>query len=205
MEQKISPAITPEAARASLAEIDSVNQSIRHAIAAGISAPLLILWGAIWIICFTTEQFLPHWSQKVWFGLTGLGMVVSLLSGLFLHSPVKINGSSPLLSRMGIAWLILFAYAALWVWFLGPWEIPHRGYDQLFDRKSGAYICTVCMFAYVLMGLWLDRFLLVLGASVTVLTFVGYQYVPNYFYIWMAVTGGGSLMFTGLFIRKFWR
>jgi len=204
MEPEQSIPITPEAARASLAEIDSVTQSIRRAIAAGITAPLLILWGAIWIICFTTEQFLPHWSQKVWLGLDGIGIVVSMLSGLF-QTPVKINGSSPLLSKIGIAWLILFAYAALWAWYLGPWEIPHRADDLLVDRKTGAYICTICMFAYVLMGLWLDRILLFLGAGVTILIFVGYQFVPNYFYLWMAVAGGGSLMFTGLFIRKFWR
>jgi hypothetical protein len=204
MEQEQQIPITPEEARASLAEIDQVTLRIRQTIAAGITAPLLILWGSIWMVCFATEQYYPVWSQKVWFTLVAVGTVVSMLSGLY-QSPIKTNGASPLMGRMGLAWLILFAYAALWARYLGPWEIPHHAYNALLNRKWGAYTCTICMFAYTLMGLWLDRVLMYLGIAVTILTLVGYLYAADYFYVWMAVTGGGALLLTGLFIRKFWR
>ncbi|MGD1030482.1 MAG: hypothetical protein ABSA05_05015 [Opitutaceae bacterium] len=204
MEQERHSQITPEEARTSLAEIDQATRRIRQTIAAGISAPMLIMWGSIWAVSFVTEQYYPRWSQTVWGVLILIGSVVSIFAGFF-HAPVKNARFSQVWGRIGLAWLILFAYAALWIRLLGPWEMAHRGYGALLERKVSAFICTVCMFAYVLMGLWLDRFLLYVGAAVTILTLVGYYYVPGHYYVWMAVTGGGSLIFAGLFIRKFWR
>ena len=61
------------------------------------------------------------------------------------------------------------------------------------------------MFAYVIMGLWLDRFLLWLGVLVTVTTLIGFFFAPHYFFLWAAAAGGGSLVVSGAFIRKFWR
>jgi hypothetical protein len=204
MEQDHYPQITQEEARSSLAEIDRTTQRIRLAIASGTAAPLLVLWGAVWFVCYSGEQFVPRFSQAIWAVLIVVGTIASLLSG-FRQTPVKTPSSSPLMGRLGLAWLILFAFGFLWATFLGPWEMPHGTYGALLERKLAAFICTVCMFAYVIMGLWLGRFLLYLGALVTVTTLVGYFFVPTYFYAWMAVTGGGSLIFTGLFIRKFWR
>jgi hypothetical protein len=195
--------ITQEEASVSLAEIDRTTQRIRNALASGTAAPLLILWGAIWVVGYSGQQFLPHSSQATWAVLIAFGTIASLLSG-FRQAPVK-NPSFSLMGRFGLAWLMLFAYGFLWATFLGPWETPHGAYGALLDRKLAAFTCTICMFAYVIMGLWLGRFLLYLGALVTLTTLVGYFFVPTYFYAWMAVTGGGSLMATGLFIRKFWR
>jgi hypothetical protein len=61
------------------------------------------------------------------------------------------------------------------------------------------------MFGYLVMGLWLGRFFLWLGLLVTATTLVGYYFVSDYFFLWMALTGGGSLIAAGVFIRKFWR
>lgn len=204
MEQETNPRITLEEARASLADIDRTMQRIRHAIASGTAAPLLVTWGAVWMVSYSAEQFLPRFSQRIWCVLIIGGTIATLLSGL-RQTPVKGTVSFPLMGRFGLAWLVLFAYAFLWATFLGPWEMPHGDYGALLERKIAAFTCTVCMFAYVIMGLWLGRFLLYLGALVTLTTLVGYFFVPTYFYAWMAVTGGGSLMVTGLFIRKFWR
>ena len=203
MEQEQHSQITPEEARASLAEIGEATLRIRQAIAAGTVAPMLVMWGAIWAVSFTVEQYYPDWSQMTWGVLIAVGTVMSLFAG-FCESQVK-NGRSDLWSRIGLAWLVLFAYAALWIRLLGPWELAHRGPGALLERKISAFISTICMFAYVLMGLWLDRFLLYVGAAVTILILVGYYYVPDHFYVWMAATGGGSLIFSGLFIRRFWR
>lgn len=60
------------------------------------------------------------------------------------------------------------------------------------------------MFAYVVMGLWTDRFLMWLGLFVTATALAGYFLVNPYFCLWMAVTGGGALMVTGLYIRHRW-
>jgi hypothetical protein len=61
------------------------------------------------------------------------------------------------------------------------------------------------MFAYVVTGLWLEHFMVWLGLVVTALTVIGLFLLPSYFYIWMAVVGGGTLAGTGLFIRNRWK
>ena len=62
------------------------------------------------------------------------------------------------------------------------------------------------MFAYVILGLWLEaRFLIWLGLAVTGLTAVGYFLLPSYFYLWMAPMGGGALFVTGWYVNRFWK
>jgi hypothetical protein len=44
-----------------------------------------------------------------------------------------------------------------------------------------------------------------MGLIVTALTIAGFFLLPAWFYLWMAIASGGSLILSGLFIRKFWR
>ncbi len=137
--------------------------------------------------------------------------MVGIVSSLFVGSwrrnpPIK----SPYSGRIGLAWIVLLAYGALWVGLLFPWEMMHTGgwheFAPLIARKVSAYAVTVCMFAYVALGLLLlDRFLLFLGLLVTLTTLFGYFFISDYFQLWVAATGGGSLLVSGLFVRKTWR
>ena len=62
------------------------------------------------------------------------------------------------------------------------------------------------MFAYVLMGLWLDRFFVWLGAFVTIATLVGYFFIAA---LLLSLDGGHwrrvAVRRSGLFIRKNWK
>jgi hypothetical protein len=206
MEQEQLPPITPEEARASLAEIDRIILHTRQTIARAGSAPIVILWGIIWMIGFADVQFFPQSPHWFWMILDLVGIVGSFRLGRWgRKSPTKNNYGG----RIGISWLVLFAFGGIWLCLLGPWDLltsqqmAHHGLEL--DRKIAAFWCTVPMFAYVLMGLWLDRFFIWLGALVTVATLVGYYGIENYFFLWMAVVGGGSLVAGGLFIRKNWK
>jgi hypothetical protein len=75
----------------------------------------------------------------------------------------------------------------------------------MLDHKLTAYFSIVPMFAFVLFGLWIGRFLVWIGLVVTALILLGYYFLPGYFYLWMAMTGGGTLLLSGIFIRKFWK
>jgi len=175
----------------------------RRTIAAGRSAPIFILWGVIWFVGYAQTQFFPDSARWSWIALDLVGIVGTIV--LVRRSPAK----TPHRGRAGLGWLVLFGYAVLWVNLLGPWEMIHRpewaAYAPHMTRKITAYFATIPMFGYVLIGLWLDRFFIWLGAVVTLATLVGYYFVPDYFYLWLAVTGGGSLIAGGVIIRKFWR
>jgi hypothetical protein len=205
MESEQFHPITAEEARSSLAEIDRIGRHIRKTIAAGRSAYLLILWGSIWIIGFGAEQFYRNGGQ-LWLWLDAIGIAASFFSRWRSNAPVK----SPYNTRIGVSWLILLCYAALWCSLISPWEIFHHAsvwvsYAPFMERKMALLWVTVCMFAYVMMGLWLDRFFLWLGGLVTLAAVLGFFFIVHYFYLWIAVAGGGSLIASGIFIRTSWR
>ena len=204
MESEALHPISAEEARLSLAEIDRIGRHIRQAIAAGRSSYLLILWGSIWIIGFVAEQYFRKAGQ-LWLGLDAIGIAASFYSRWHPNDPVK----SPHHARIGVCWLILFGYAALWCSLIAPWEISRTpawlAYAPFMARKMALLWVTVSMFAYVMFGIWLDRFFLWLGGLVTLAALLGFFFIANYFYLWVAVFGGGSLIVSGIFIRKSWR
>jgi hypothetical protein len=91
---------------------------------------------------------------------------------------------------------------------LEPWDqLQNLSAAQaaLMDHKTTAYFSVVPMFAYVVIGLYVERFLLWLGLLMTGLILVGYFFVWHYFYLWIGAVGGGTLIISGLYIRKFWK
>lgn len=196
--------ISKAEASEALGQIDDATSQTRRAIGQGSSSTKLILWGVIWMLGYSCSQFAPGMSQTVWLCLVALGALGSWNWG----SRSKPRFRSANASRIGLGWLVLFAYALFWFFLL---HLDNQtGHTRLHLRansgeQSGAYFATVPMFAYVLSGLWLGRFFIWLGTTVTLLTVVGYFFVPGWFCLWMAITGGGSLIVAGLYIRRFWR
>ncbi len=203
--------VSKEQAEGSLGQVQAVTVQTRRKIAAGSTAPLLILWGAIWFVaylgtyvadllefkiyCFRLTSRISigiHAAGMCWMVLIPIGMVASWIIGVS-KAPVK----SPHNKRFGFSWLILFIYAILWLTLLWPWN----------EYQMSAFLASIPMFAYIVMGLWADRVLLWLGIVVTLLIIVGFFlfYLQPAFWLWMAVLGGGTLGGTGLYIRKAWR
>ena len=181
--------ITKQEAQASLAEIENAITITRKAMG-HFSGYILMIWGVIWALGFTATQFIPEQALKPWLLLDVAGFI-----GTFLCiKKAKLSRGRTGGARIGLAWLILFAYVILWCFLLQP-----QG------RQIIAFMCTVFMCAYVMMGLWLGRFLLWTGLIVTASTMIGYYFLPAWFSLWMAVTGGGALFISGLLVAKNWK
>ncbi len=198
----VSP--TQDEARASLADIDRVAAQARVAIAQGPSAPILILWGCIWAVADITTQFHPLTMSWLWSILDLIG-----IGGTWWFAAHGVRVKRPGAWRYGVFWGVIFFYAILWLNLLVPMQWPQTQ-AQWVDfwptyRRITAYFHTIPMFAYVIGGLFTGRYFIWLGALVTVLILIGYCFVTHYFFLWLAITGGGSLIFSGVFIRKFWR
>ena len=206
MEQEQVPSISRDEARASLEEIDRIILLTRQTIARAGSAPIVIMWGVIWMIGYADMQFFPQTPRWFWVVLDLVGIAGSIRFGRWARkSPTK----NPNNGRIGLSWLILFAFGGIWLSLLSPWDFLNANqlakYGPDLDHKIAAFWATIPMFAYILMGLWLDRFFIWLGALVTIGTLAGYYLIHDYFFLWMAIIGGGSLVVGGLFIRKNWQ
>jgi hypothetical protein len=201
--------ITKQEAHESLAQIEDAIAHARRAIGQGTTSSILIVWGLVWLAGYLSTQFEPKMAPTVWLCLVIAGSLASWICGS--RSRSRLNSLDG--RRVGLFWLVLFTYAAFWFVLLHS-EPGQRGFGftrltihdaDTITQQSGAFFATVPMFAYVVGGLWFGRFFIVLGAMVTVLTIIGYCFVPGWFNLWMAVIGGGSLVLSGLYIRRYWR
>jgi hypothetical protein len=192
--------ISKQEARDSLEQIQSVVNHTRKTIASSYTSPLLILWGLIWIIAFLGTHFSIAKADYIWTVLNSIGAVCTFLicwRQFRSAKPIKITDDSKFFWRIFLFWLLLFIHIFIWLGISSPST----------GRQLNALLCTILTFAYIVKGLWLECYHLVwLGLAVTCTTLVGYYLIPpNYYCLWMAPTGGGAILGTGLYIRFFWK
>lgn len=184
--------------------IDLVRQMQEHtrkAMASGQASSLLMLWGAVWFFSFLGCYFLAVQDYWVWMAGNLVGLTGTVL--LFIRGKERIrtrnSDSKRFFWTLFWFWFLLFLYGDVFLMLL--WT--DSGFTNL---QIAAFLCALIMFAYVVMGLIIDaHFLVWLGLAVTVLILVGYLFARDYFNLWMAPAGGGTLFFTGLYIRLKWR
>lgn len=197
--------IEKDEARVTLDEIDSLISTTKQRIAHGPAGPILVVWGVVWSAVFLGTHFYPHWANF----FAPIGCVIGMASMWFF------KGSPPIETRGGLgsqgvriryAWLILCAFAFLWMLILHPQRPPSASVPEAVDviNRILAFFSSIGMFGYVVAGLWLGRFWVTLGLVVTTLIVIGLFALPQWFLLWMAVVGGGSLMFSGLMIKRLW-
>ena len=193
--------VTQRQAQEALKDIEVVSRNIRGKVAYGVAGPIMVLWGIVWIVCFSLTQFAPQIAKWAWLVGNVLGIVGSLYLGRFHKRARAVSSESA--RRIGWRlfwfWFLLFIYADIWLTVLWPW-----GTEQL-----GMFLVTLVMFAYVVMGLWLEvRFMLWLGLAVTALAVAGYVlsfFVHGYLNLWLGMSGGSALLASGLYLTCRWR
>jgi len=183
--------ISPGEAESALADISSTTQRAHRAILAGHGGAQLILWGFLWMIGFGANQFLHINQGLVWAPIGFFGGLISWWIGFRDPRPVL----APEVARLWQFFLALLAFAAIWAVLLHPFN----------HTRFSVYIATVFMFGYVVMGLWFGRLFLWLGVGITASALVGSFLLPQWVNLWMAITGGGTLMGTGFYIRRAWK
>jgi hypothetical protein len=188
-------------ARDALRDVEAAARSIRGRLAYGIAGPILALWGAVWIVCFALVHFAPRISGWGWIIGDALGIAGSIYIG-HCHknaAGVRSESSKRLGWRLFWSWLFLFVYAGIWLAIFWPWN----------GQQLGMFLVTVVMFAYVVMGLWLEMpFLMWLGLAVTTLAGAGYllSFIGHgYLDLWLGVTCGSALLVAGLYLMLRWK
>ena len=73
--------------------------------------------------------------------------------------------------------------------------VAHHGFDS---TTVPMVVATI----YAVFGIWKGLRFLFAGIAVAALTLIGFFFLPQYFLLWMAAVGGGSLMLVGVWLRK---
>jgi hypothetical protein len=190
--------VTNDDAVQSLMQVEQTIAKTRKAVAAAYSSPLLILWGLLWVAAYTATHFYLKYADVIFGVMSGVGLLGSFFvwQRVRRNFPVKEPTEEKLNWRIGGLWLSLFIYVFVWLNLLRPVN----------GMQMNAFICTAVMFAYVITGLWFTAYFMVwLGLAVTATTLVGFYFLPAYYCLWMAVTAGGLLLGTGLYLHARWR
>jgi hypothetical protein len=170
----------------------------KKAIASSYANPSLIMWGILWIIAYTITHFYYIYAFYIFMSMAVVGGVgTAVIVGIFRSkAPIREVSSQKYGRRVTALWIFLCIYIVVWLFLLTPFT----------GIQCNAFICTVAMFAYIIMGLWFEsRFMIVLGLVVTGATLIGFYHMREYYCLWMAFVGGGTLFGTGMYIRLRWR
>lgn len=159
-----------------------------------------ILWGLIWVAGYSgtyllVRQGTVHGIDWLWSCLTLLGFAGSWIIGrrqrLARNPGAHAEGRS-----IGLRWLLTIV--ALWSFVIATFTVM-RPYNP---AATGAFIPLLVALAYAVFGIWRGLRFLYAGIAVAALTLGGFFYLPEYFLLWMAFVGGGSLVLVGLWLRK---
>lgn len=188
--------ITPTEAEEALDAIQSTMNKTRRAISSSGSHAFLILWGFIWLSGFMSSHFLPgETAGHVWMWLDILGGVLSVVVGARMNRSVRSPALTATGKRIGWFWLLLFFYCAAAIGVAWPLDY----------MKIAMLITIFAMIGWMAMGLLLSfPSMIKWGLAITALALIGYFLLPDYFYLWMAILGGGGMIALGLAIRYRW-
>jgi hypothetical protein len=182
--------INPSEAESALASIRETEDQMRKALNASGGGYQLLIWGVIMLFGYTLNQFAEHLSVAVvagtWIVLSVLGNAVSMAIGIRMARKFH----SPLGARIGAMLPIFILFGIVGAFFVHP-----AG-----PREINLLIYLLVMLWLAMMGLWVKLSLLWISLIFTGLMLFGYMVLPDYFFLWLGIVGGGAMIGSGLFL-----
>ena len=156
------------------------------------------MWGVVYVLAPLSMHAWPRWGivpqQLLLIGAIGFSIYEAMRNSFI---------SGPSSWRIGGLWWLTFGFGWIWFLILEPanfQNIEANGVE--ISRQMWAYGVSLAMFVYVVMGLWIGRLYVVTGLAVTLFTMVGLLWLDDWYWLWCAITGGGTLLATGFWIRR---
>ena len=151
-----------------------------------------VVGGMIWLLGFLGQHFLPeHLSGWAWVVVNTVGL--SIIAWLLVCSARQNSASPPLLGSLMISWLALAVFDVLFVW--------------LFELETGYHFPLLALITaalcYAQMGILASYWpLVVTGAAIAALAAGAFLLAQPYFFLIVALLGGGLLIATGLWMVR---
>jgi len=187
--------ITPSEAEEALSAIQKIMKKTRHSISSSGAYKFLILWGIIWLIGFLNSQFIPgELAGNIWIGLDIIGGMLSAFIGIRLNRGIRSSSPSTTGKRIGLFWLILFLYCFIAILVAGTTD----------GKQLAMFIILFVTIGWIAMGLLLSFVSVWWGLALVTMACLGYFFLPDIFYLLMAILGGGGMIVLGLYIRDRW-
>lgn len=182
--------ITPEQARQSLDAIDEAHSSIQRMFDRQ-SGRIVLGWGIAYLVGPLAMHLLGNSGILV----QQLSLIAAI-GYMIYECSTKAIASGSGSQYFGISWGVLYAFGMVWFFILSPWgwtDIDDSRF-RMISKQMWGYGVTLAMFAYTLMGIWMDRIYLWMGLTVTAAVLAGQFLFSEWFWLWCAITNGGILI-----------
>ena len=187
--------VSPTEAEEALTAVQTMIQKTRRSIASGGTYITLIITGVIWLVGFLCTQFLRGSTVAyIWIGLSLVGTILATALGIRLGKRVRSPVTAPMVKRVGLFWLSLILYAIATIAIAQPVD----------GKQTAMLVILFIMLGKLSMGLLFSLASVWWTLPVTALALAGYFLLPDIFYLWMALLGGGGMIAIGLYIRLRW-
>ncbi len=187
--------ISPDEAEETLTDIQNIMQKTRHSIASSGAHISLIITGVVWLVGFMATQFLTGAIVAyIWIAVSIIGSAVAAVLNSRVSKRIHSPSAGATAIRISLIWLLLAVYclAAIAV----AWPID--------GKQLTTFIVLFVMVGWMAMGLLLSFISIWPGLIIIALVLVGYFLLPDFYYLWMAILGGGGMIALGLYIRYRW-
>ena len=159
------------------------------------SAPHFILWGIIWILGYGGSDLLPAHAGLLWLvlDLTGFaGAFLIVRAARAGCTSAAYAGGRGVVLRYAASAVAMAAFIAATYFVMRPREVA----------QFGAFPALIMAFIYVWAGIWRGRRWTIAGIALGALTLLAFGLLHEHFMLWMAGIGGGTLLLTGLWMRR---
>nr|WP_206699510.1 hypothetical protein [Bacillus atrophaeus] len=160
------------------------------------TSPYFIIWGCIWIIAYSVSLFkVPSVVLAcVWFVLAVLGWILTLKTYL------KQKQSDPmptfLKNQLKCAWFGFILMVSIFVFLILMELLPRTGEFLSF------LIVLMVSIMYIFLGIVLTKEIFVMGFWLSILGMLTFCLFPDAMNIVFAFIGGGSLLLTGMILKR---
>ena len=187
--------ISPNEAEEALVAIQTIAQKTRRSIASGGTYITLIVTGIVWLVGFACTQFLSgEIVRYIWTGLSIFGGILATIWGFRMSRHVHSPAAAATAKRVGLFWLFLIFYCIATISISWPMD----------GKQVTILILLFALIGHLSMGLLLSFAAVWWPLPITALALLGYFLLPDIFYLWMALLGGGVMIVLGLYIRFRW-
>ncbi len=190
--------VTRDEANRALDEIGRAGNRMSRLSTYAEIAPMILLWGVIWLVANLVTEFRPEFSARIWQACILIGSPLTLYFTVrrARRSGARIRQAGGDPKALGNQFALLGAAALGFVVSIlvvvGP--LNNRQYDAFFSLFFA--------FAYAIGGVWGGWRLVAIGAAAAAAILFGYLVLTEHFYLWMGLVSGGALILGGLWLRK---
>jgi hypothetical protein len=190
--------LSREEASAALDEIGSAAVRVREFQGYRDASPFFILWGLVWMIANAVNDLWPRYGGEAWAVGTIVGtavtaalIILQVMRKRKAHAYTDAERKAIRQRSVMLGCTVMGFFPAMFM-VLAP----------LSGRQQNAFISLFWAFAYMAAGAWLGKRIFVTGLVTAVAIVVGYQFLAQHYFLWMALVGGGSLLLAGFWMRR---